>query len=273
MKKLISNKPFVITLAVFIITIGYFVYVAGEGYKLNGMISLEKCNKHTDFDLLNEIKSIDSSNIINDFPYNDYLKYSNYCDINNLLSHIQILDSMYHNTNEITIPILYTTLTDSLSKTFTKEHEVFNPQLLINQLYWAKNMKAYESYFVKYDLIFAIVYEYWMSHITNLLEIYFVDNKNLKYDFRFKLLLNECSLENYNISLGMRYHEKIADYLIQGKYSYIWSRFYNGTGWIVKVCIIILILFNLFCINFTLNNFIKKKIKLNKKKQNHDIQN
>ena len=50
-----------IVLIIICISFGYFLKIAGEGYKLAGMSSLERCDQYTDFDLINELKLIDDT--------------------------------------------------------------------------------------------------------------------------------------------------------------------------------------------------------------------
>ena len=249
---------YILTALIPIIAGLYFLNKAGSVYDSSLFNEINYCEELSKPTFIDEIINIDSSEIVKQFPYQKIIKNSNFCDVNYIIRNCKLLDSMYKNRAEITIPIMYTLLADSLISKFKNEHENYNPDLLINQIQWANNMKTCEKAFPEYDLIFLIVHDGWMNQISNLLSKYFENNEDIKYQLKFKILRNYCQINNYTIPVGLKSSEKLVDYLIESKYSYIWGRIYHGTGFLFKFIIISIGLINLFCVFYSIKNIFKK---------------
>ena len=57
---------------------------------------------------------------------------------------------------------------------------------------------------------------------------------DIKYDFKFKYLVGFCQSRQFSPPIGMSSGEKIVAYVIEGKYAYLFNRFWFGTGWMFK---------------------------------------
>tara|TARA_B110000046_G_scaffold185004_1_gene225194 strand:- start:4069 stop:4857 length:789 start_codon:yes stop_codon:yes gene_type:complete len=223
----------------------YIIFNATDNYEDTDIYVLDECEEYSGFDLNNLLLNIDSIDIQKKFPYHKYVKESNYCNINNLTSHINTLDTLYGNHWDLTMKILLVTLTDTLKSIETTKLEKFNPQYLINKIEWAKKMKSYGECLIESRFLFAVIHEYWMSEVNSKLYYYYSKNPNLKYDYRFKYLVSNLSAEKYAVSFGFSKLEKLINYSIEGRFMYIWNRIYKGTNWIVKLTLITLILLTL----------------------------
>ena len=235
----------------------YLFYKAGEEFSFTGFQPIEECESANEFNLYSKLKGIDSINLLNKFPYQEYLNNSNYCNLKSIIADFKIVDSMYKNRDELTIPLFYNLLTDSLINFKKNKTKKFNPDFLIKKINWAKKMKVASQLNQEYEIIFLIVYEGWLNHISNLLSSYFENDKNIKYNLKFKILKNECSLEKYTVPVGLRTHEKLIDYLIEGRYSYIWGRLYHGTSFWIKFAIIIFGLLTISSFFYSIKNILK----------------
>ena len=239
----------------------YFIVISTENYDDTDLHVLDECEPYSEFNLLQEIKNIDSLEIVDKFPYRKYIEESGYCDINNISKHIIILDSNYNNHFDISMNTLLVALTDSLKEYKSKELSEFNPQFLINKIEWAKKMKHYGECYPNNKFLFDVTYEFWMSEISSLMYKYNGDNSILRYDFRYKYLVTCLSMEKYFVSFGFSKKEKMINYLTEGRYMYIWNRIYKSTSLLTKSILLFLIFLTTFTFIFTF-----KKIFLESKK-------
>ena len=239
----------------------YFILASTENYDDTDLHVLDECEPYSEFNLLKEIKNIDSSEIVDKFPYRKYIEESGYCDINNISKHIIILDSNYNNHWDISMNTLLVAVTDSLKEYKSKELSEFNPQFLINKIEWAKKMKRYGECYPNNKFLFEVTYEFWMSEISSLMYKYNGQDSKIRYDFRYKYLVTCLSMDKYYVSFGYSKKQKIIKYLTEGRYMYIWNRIYKSTSLLTKSILVFLI----FLTTFTYISTFKKMF-LNLKK-------
>lgn len=260
MIKKINISALILFLMLTILSV-YFVIKATRVYEDTDLNFLEDCDSYSEFDLVNEVKNIDSNEIITKFPYKKYLNEAKYCDIKNINSHIYILDSLYNNHRGISLEILKIAFTDSLKNSNSENLIQYNPEFLNNKLEWAKQMNTYSKCFPKNRRLFRIVHKYWMNVISMSLSKFQGEKPDLKFDYTFKYLTTNISLEKYSMSYGFSKSQKIVNYLAEGRYMYIWNRIYKSTGWLTKFGLIILIFSTIFTYSFTIYKLFKKFIK------------
>jgi hypothetical protein len=258
MKKLISNKPFVILLAVFISTVFYFVYEASEAYVSHDIPMSSNCIKTNSYSILQSLHESDSNNILKTFDYRLFLEKSNYCNYSDISNNIEIIDSIYGNFNEITEPLFYNLLGDTLINSYG-ELKTFNPTFILKKLNWIRSLKYYAEFNNKHYFIYMGVYDRWFQKITQLLSNELELNSNLKYNNNFKIIAAQCKLEGYYIPQKLNSKEKLINYLVEGKFSYIWNRIWNNTNFITKIILLLFISGSIYSICFT-SAFIIKKI-------------
>lgn len=265
MKKLISNKPFVILLAVFISTVFYFVYEASEAYEQYDIPFAFECNKTTDFSIYDALEGCDSTNILSNFDYQLYLEKGNYCDFNSLQYDMNIIDNLYNDPLNITEILFYRALADTMINNHQDNLNEYNPEYLINQLGWIERYSHYSECYSQREFLYGGIYEKWMQTISNKIISYVILEPSLKYKSKFKIIVSICKLDGYIIPIGVNSVEKIADYLVEGKYSYIWNRFMYSTSFYTRFLVYLIIGLTSFTYIYTLNIILKKK----KNEKNH----
>jgi hypothetical protein len=258
MKKLISNKPFIILLAVFISIVFYFVYEASEAYEQYDIPFAFECNKTTDFSIYDALEGCDSNNILSNFDYQLYLEKGNYCDFNSLENDITIIDSIYNDFYNITLPLFYAALSDSMIKIEQADLDNYNPDYLINKLGWLERFNYYAECSPRNNYLYGGIEERWMQSILDELDTYLNNNKKLKYASKFKTIVSICKLHGKILPIKLNSLEKTSDYLVEGRYTYIWKRFWENTGIIIKIILLFGILFTLYSVQNTIYSLIKK---------------
>ena len=259
MKKIIYNKPFIILLIVFVSTVFYFIHEASEGYEQYDIPFAFECDEKTGFSIYDAIEDCDSSNILSNFNYQLYLEKGNYCDFNSLEKDINIIDSIYKNYYSITLPLFYGALADTLIGNNKSQLKKYNPIYLIDKLGWLERLNYYEECSPKKKYLYTGIHEKWMQTILNNLEIYLEEDEKLKYTSKFKLIVSICRLKGKILPIKLNSMEKISDYLVQGRYSYIWMRFWENTGILFKIIVFISTFFAIYSFQKTIYLIFKKK--------------
>lgn len=209
-------------------------------------IAIEKC-----------LDTISAEQILIKFPVNHYLNYSNYKDIDKLSFDLDVVDSTFEAPILITESLFYSILADSLMASFKSEFSSYKPNFLLSRLNWAREYLIYSEVYPARRVLFKAIYSSWMDKISNSLSVYLENNPNLKHQFSFKYLHTQCSLANYQIPLGLSKSEKIVDNLVQGKYKYIWDRFWFSTGWLPKIIVFFFLCATSLCYYWTLKSLVK----------------
>lgn len=258
MKKLFSNIPFIVTFSIFIVTVFYFVYQASEAYEQYDIPFAFECNRTTEFSIYDAIENCDSTNILSNFDYQLYLERGNYCDFNSLEKDIKIIDSIYKDFYNVTLPLFYAALSDSMIKYEQTELDNYNPDYLIDKLGWLERFNYYAECSPTNKYLYGGIDEKWKQNILAQLETYLKRNKKLKYASKFKTIVSICKLHGKILPIKLNSLEKTSDYLVEGRYTYIWKRFWENTGVFIKIILLSGILFTLYCVQNTIYSLIKK---------------
>ena len=91
----------------------------------------------------------------------------------------------------------------------------------------------------KYKYFYRGIARYWLDKVSSHLVKLNEEQSKLKYDPNFKILVNRCAQNNYHIELKYNSTEKIANYLVEKRFSYILGRLWNGTSIWLKLPIMI----------------------------------
>ena len=258
MKKIIYNKPFIILLIVFVSTVFYFIHEASEGYEQYDIPFAFECDEKTGFSIYDAIEDCDSSNILSNFNYQLYLEKGNYCDFKSLEKDINIIDSIYKNYYSITLPLFYGALADTLIRNNKSQLNNYKPIYLINKIGWLERFSYYAECYPKNKYLYAGIDEKWMQTILAQLEIYLDKDEKLKYASKFKTIVSICKLHGKILPIKLNSLEKISDYLIEGRYTYIWKRFWENTGIMIKIMLLSGFLFTIYSFKITIYSLIKR---------------
>lgn len=256
MKRLLKNIPFlsVSTLAIFL-TI-FLVYKSSENFELYDIPSVDN-NITYNSNLLSSIKECDSINVLKNFNYRNYIYQGIPFNLKTLKNDILILDSIYG--NEISQNVIYYSLTDSLIELENEKMKNFDAMFLYKKLDWVERFKYYAESDSLNKFLFLGIYDKWMITICNKLIDYLEIDSDLKYQTNFKTITAICKLKGFTIPIGFSSMEKITDYLIEGKYAYIWSRFWYSTPIIFKLLVFVLISYGIFSVYYTTKHIYNQK--------------
>ncbi|MEM6378458.1 MAG: hypothetical protein AAF705_09600 [Bacteroidota bacterium] len=201
---------------------------------------------------------LDSSNVIGKFPYEAYVANGNYCNIEAILKDLKYLASLEDAGKNERSDILMDALTTHLEAKIGPSFDQYNPDSLIQLLHWANQFGHYANYPSDYQLEFSVVHGFWLDYIANKLFTYTEQNSDVKYAHKFIYLRYNCEIQQYRAPIGKTRIEKVVDYFIESKYSYLLERLWNGTSWIFKLVVLMGILVTVYAFYRTIQYHYSK---------------
>lgn len=206
---------------------------------------------YRDFFLSHALTKIDSSHLVENFPYGTYLDSSAWCNPVSLIQDLNIMDSLYPGQPGIHRQIISSALTDTLEYRMASVLATYHPDTLTWLLQWASRFGHYQDIDKKNAKVYRVVYRFWFNKVSNLLGKYADADANLKYEFKFKYLSSVCHTQRFTPPVGRSKLEKVIDNVINQKFSYLFNRFWHGTKWhfkIVALTGIMVLIYALWCI-------------------------
>lgn len=209
-------------------------------------ISEEKpCITKTNFNLNNHIKTLDSSNIKEEFPYQMYLDSGNYCDISSIHNDLNKLYYINPDAKE-NQKILVKALTGKLEEKISTSFAVYNPDSLVAILQWVNKFQYYKDIDTNNLKFYRMVHRHWYNFVANKLGEYYERNPDIIYDFKFKYLVGTCQSQNYPPDIRNSNSTKVIDNVVNSKWAYLFKRFWDGTDLLFKLILSAVILFTFY---------------------------
>ena len=240
-----------------IIILGYFAYNITKANDDNYMPSISKEKLPRNFDLRNNIKDLDETNIENNFPYVEYVSsqdFLNYTYFKQDLDEIKIKTKNDSKAQEI----LYKALTDTLDK-FKHEQYTANLDSMIYLFQWADKYRVYSDIDTTNAILYSAIHEFWITKISDKLAQLSKDNSTILTNFKFKFLVAKCDEIKYNTPLKISSTTKVVNYFIQKKWAHLFQASWNQAS---KLQISILFLFltiTIFSYITLIKYFLKSK--------------
>lgn len=190
----------------------------------------------------------------------EYLSKGYYCDPVLVLEDLAILDSVLGGELEAEA-FLFPVLTDSLKVKYKAAFNRYDMQVFMNMLAMA------ESYLVfrndkKFRYFFVGVHRYWFDQISNTLEDMLLVDPNVKFDPDFRILVSRCAQNDYHIAIEFSWLDKVTAYLIEGRFSYVWNRFWLRTSTAQQFVVItffsVTLILYIFGLKWVINKLLRK---------------
>ncbi|MFM9948946.1 MAG: hypothetical protein ACKV1O_13485 [Saprospiraceae bacterium] len=220
---------FVVFIACIVITTDYTSTVPQE----------RPCVPKPSFHLDQRFATIDATKIRELFPYQIYLDSADWCDVNAIVRDLHLLDSINKDSTSLNREILVKALTEELENQVAGSFVGYHPDSLILLLQWAVRFNNYQELDKDNSKVFRVIYRHWFNFVSNKLGDYAKDNPEIKYDFKFKYLVGICHAKKFSPPIGSSMGEKIVNYFIEKNYSYLFNRFWNATGILFKVVVVL----------------------------------
>ena len=240
-----------------IIILGYFAYNITKANDDNYMPSISKEKLPRNFDLRNNIKDLDETNIENNFPYVEYVSSQDFLNYTYLKQDLDEIKSKTKNDSKAQ-EILYKALTDTLDK-FKHEQYTANLDSMIYLFQWADKYRVYSDIDTTNAILYSAIHEFWITKISDKLAQLSKDNSTILTNFKFKFLVAKCDEIKYNTPLKISSTTKVVNYFIQKKWAHLFQASWNQAS---KLQISILFLFltiTIFSYITLIKYFLKSK--------------
>jgi hypothetical protein len=240
-----------------IIILGYFAYNITKANDDNYMPSISKEKLPRNFDLRNNIKDLDETNIENNFPYVEYVSSQDFLNYTYFKQDLDEIKSKTKNDSKAQ-EILYKALTDTLDKL---KHEQYTANLdsMIYLFQWADKYRVYSDIDTTNAILYSAIHEFWITKISDKLAQLSKDNSTILTNFKFKFLVAKCDEIKYNTPLKISSTTKVVNYFIQKKWAHLFQASWNQAS---KLQISILFLFltiTIFSYIILIKYFLKSK--------------
>jgi hypothetical protein len=240
-----------------IIILGYFAYNITKANDDNYMPSISKEKLPRNFDLRNNIKDLDETNIENNFPYVEYVSSQDFLNYTYFKQDLDEIKSKTKNDSKAQ-EILYKALTDTLDK-FKHEQYTANLDSMIYLFQWADKYRVYSDIDTTNAILYSAIHEFWITKISDKLAQLSKDNSTILTNFKFKFLVAKCDEIKYNTPLKISSTTKVVNYFIQKKWAHLFQASWNQAS---KLQISILFLFltiTIFSYIILIKYFLKSK--------------
>ncbi len=240
-----------------IIILGYFAYNITKANDDNYMPSISKEKLPRNFDLRNNIKDLDETNIENNFPYVEYVSSQDFLNYTYFKQDLDVIKSKTKNDSKAQ-EILYKALTDTLDK-FKHEQYTANLDSMIYLFQWADKYRVYSDIDTTNAILYSAIHEFWITKISDKLAQLSKDNSTILTNFKFKFLVAKCDEIKYNTPLKISSTTKVVNYFIQKKWAHLFQASWNQAS---KLQISILFLFltiTIFSYITLIKYFLKSK--------------
>ena len=240
-----------------IIILGYFAYNITKANDDNYMPSISKEKLPRNFDLRNNIKDLDETNIENNFPYVEYVSSQDFLNYTYFKQDLDEIKSKTKNDSKAQ-EILYKALTDTLDK-FKHEQYTANLDSMIYLFQWADKYRVYSDIDTTNAILYSAIHEFWVTKISDKLAQLSKDNSTILTNFKFKFLVAKCDEIKYNTPLKISSTTKVVNYFIQKKWAHLFQASWNQAS---KLQISILFLFltiTIFSYITLIKYFLKSK--------------
>ncbi len=181
-------------------------------------------------------------NLYETFPYEDYTQKIDYNNFQLIDAHLVELDTITKS------PFLSQSILSLALTTKLKQINYTNLDSLYSILLWADQFQNYSYKQPKYRDFYESIQSYWLNKVANTLTDISKENTGIKYNFKYRYLIQYCRERGFNIGGKVSKIEKIVIYFIDQKWSYLFARFWGGTSWVFKGMVFIAIAINLFLI-------------------------
>jgi len=191
-------------------------------------------------DMISLTSSIPSAELTVRFPYADY---ANGIDIDNsrcVLTQYLAMDSSRPDAKDVVLQVFFTAVTDSLLSLRNLHLKTYSPDTALAVLGWAE--RCFEN--VRIDshgeVLWSGVSDYWFNHLARCLTEQQAEEKDLKYDFRFRYLSQRLAERGYNVNMRDSKVEKFKENMVAGNWTHLISATWNDSGFPLRAAFLLI---------------------------------
>lgn len=182
--------------------------------------------------------SVKLENGVLKLPEKKYVEHVNYCSYIWLDKDLSYLKDSLGLGEEVEEPYF-----DLLTKVKLTQHEIdsinLDPQRVMNAVLLGERAIIYANNSKNNRLFFKALGRFWLNTVSERLTALSVNNPSVKYDENYKILVDRCRQNKFDVDLNYTSSEKFINYLVDKKYAYIINRVWIGTSPFFKIFLIL----------------------------------
>lgn len=243
------NRTISITYIILSGVIIYFIYLFFQVPRANELFKFElvECDisEREEFTTLFLQQNAEFTNGQLNLPEQEYLAHFNYCSLDWMERDlIYLRDSMGFGDD---VKDSYFDIHTKVNfKNYTIDSLSFNAISIFNAIVMGERSLIYAEQSKENRYFFKAMGRFWLNSSAEKLTEICLNNPKLKYDINFKMLVDRCRQNQYNVAIKYASSEKIVNYLINKEYTYIFNRVWYNTSVITKGLIILLLTFTMY---------------------------
>ena len=240
-----------------IIILGYFAYKIAKANDDNYMPSISKEKLPRDFDLRNNIKDLDETNIENNFPYVEYVSSHDFLNYTNFKQDLDVIKSKTKSDIKAKL-ILYNAMTERLDK-ITHEQFTTNLDSMISLFQRVDKYRVYSEIDSSNARLYNGIHSFWVSKISKKLEHMSNDNKDLLTNFKFNFLVAKCAEVKHVSDLKTSSTKKVLTNLIETNWDHLYKSSKNQASIFQKIILFIIITLTIISYITLIKSILNKK--------------
>lgn len=212
--------------------------------------------------LRDKLTGVSASDLIAQFPYDQYIRSANIKRIDLLEKDLLVLDSLYPGEPSRNQRLLSIVLTDSMLSRVKEQFETFQPDSLLLLLYWTESFKNYAECSPQKAILYNSIYGFWGSFISSKLSLYTQKSSKIKYDFKYRLLQARCAQNRFTVAPKVSSFEKVIYNFLGLHWSHLIDASWNqasATQIGFLLFLMVLTIAGYYCLFANLYHYIKKK--------------
>jgi hypothetical protein len=205
---------------------------------------------NTGFEIKQYLAPEFKNNITKLFPYNSYVDSADIFNIKNVLKDLDSMDKFTQDSS-LNRDLFTSLLTEKLENKIENSLILYNPDSLIYLLQWADGFYHFQKVDSKNERFYRRVNRFWFNLISNKLGQFAETDPSIKYNVKFKYMVELCRARMFYPPIGNSNSEKVLNYFLEGKYSYLFQRLWYGTNIFFKFIILFgigLCFYSLHCV-------------------------
>ena len=217
----------------FIIVVFIFFGYQLSNFETKNIVNQEvECVGNAHSDILNFIGKEKSKSLNNEFK--NYLDSRNICAITDLKNDIKKLEIVFKNKKEVQ-EVFIEILTNKLYALDSTKFNSNDLAYISKRLLWVEKFKPYSEIDEEYQDLYLTIYDYWMTKISNRLQICSEAREDLRYSYLFSYLTTRCNEKKYSVVVKRSKTENVIESILNNKIGHLINASWNQSSIALKI--------------------------------------
>ena len=203
-------------------------------------VAVKISSSDTCIDVISLASSIPSGELAVKFPYTTYSGGLNLGNSACVLAQYRAMDSSRPGAKDMIDQVFFSAVTDSLMSVRNLHLNSYSPDTALAVLGWAETCAQNARIDSRGGVFWNAAADYWFNHLAKTLTEQQAEEKDLKFDFRFRYLSHRLAERGYNVNMRESKVEKFKENLVAGNWVHLISATWNDSGLPLRAAYILL---------------------------------